>query len=302
MFYSEAFACSKEEDMMSCCLCNCVIDVKPRPLDPHDMYQQFEIIPYKTFFKDDGIFYARSIMGDGYPPNFLRKKGWEIYTNAPKNFELHEAKGINDALRSRLPEFRFPHSTKTSNSVVVGKWYCPFMFIKEGRLTDQVEASIFYEMTLEQKWKQVFEQKNEHNNKGSVVYIEASFPTEAVFIGDGCREAVWDERNMLDNGVIWFNCREGDNENEEFVGLNREIVERIKWEEERFGWVGSTEKRIESVNRKEKFEGTGRWKRFGCYVLVERFVLKRMDGSLVLAYEFCHAHHTKTIFDYDLYF
>ncbi|KAL7610875.1 hypothetical protein Lser_V15G11926 [Lactuca serriola] len=295
----EAFACSKEEDMMSCCLCNCVIDVNPRPLDPYDVYQQFEIIPYETFFKGDGSFYAKSIAEDGYPPNFLRRKGWEIYTKTPTNYELHEAKGIDDALRSRLPEFSFPHSTKTSNSVVVGKWYCPFMFIKEGKLTDQVKTSIFYEIALEQKWERVFEQKHDHNNKGNVVHVKVAFPSEVVFIGEGWREAVWDEGNMV-NGVLQFISRGDNNGNEEIVGLNREVFERMRWEEERFGWGGGrekTQKRIESINRKEKFEGIGGWKRFGCYVLVERFVLKRMDGSLVLAYDFYHARHIRTIFD-----
>ena len=137
--------------MTPCCFCNCVRDIKPRPLDPHDVYQQFEIIPYSTLCKGSGSFYAKSLADDGFPPNFLRRKGWEIYTKTPKNYELREAKGINVALRSQLPELNFQPSTKNSIPVVVGKWYCPFIFIKEGRLTKPVTKFVFYEMTLEQR-------------------------------------------------------------------------------------------------------------------------------------------------------
>ncbi|XP_024994583.1 uncharacterized protein LOC112527951 [Cynara cardunculus var. scolymus] len=292
----EAYACSKEEDMAQCCFCNCVRDVKPRPLDPQDIYQQFEIIPYQTSCNGDGSFYAKSLADDGFPPHFLSRKGWNIYTKTPKNYELREAKGINVALRSRLPELNFPPSTKTSNLVVVGKWYCPFIFIKEGRLADQVKESVFYEMTLEQKWEQIFEQENEHNKEENIVYVTAAFHSEAVAIGENLREATWDEKNVV-NGVVWFKSLGGDNEKEESVGLNLEIVERLRWEEEKVGWVSGGNKRIERVKREEKFEGIGGWRRFGCYVLVERFVLKRMDGSLILAYDFGHKHQIKTIFE-----
>ncbi|KAK1423181.1 hypothetical protein QVD17_18476 [Tagetes erecta] len=292
----EAFTCSKEEDKAQCCFCSCVRDVKPRPLDLNNMYQQFEIVPYATLCSGDGSFYAKSIVDDSYPPYFLRRKGWQIYSKTPKNYELREAKGINDSLRSRLPDLNFPPSTKSSNHVVVGKWYCPFVFIKEGRLSEQVKKSIYYEMTMEQRWERVFEHENEHNRKGDVVSVNTAFRSEAVFIGENRVEAMWDERNVVD-GVIWFTCLGGDSEREESVGLNVAIVERMRWEVEKVGWVGGGEKRIERVKREVKFEGIGGWKSFGCYVLIERFVLKRMDGSLVLTYDFAHSNQIKSIFD-----
>ncbi|KAJ0652075.1 hypothetical protein HanOQP8_Chr15g0568031 [Helianthus annuus] len=282
--------------MAQCCFCNCVRDVKPRPLDTHDIYQQFEIVQKGTQCSGDGSFYAKSLADDGYPPYFLRRKGWQIYSKTPKNYELHEAKGIDDSLRSRLPDLNFPPSTKTSNPVVVGKWYCPFVFIKEGRLSDMVKKSIFYELTLEQKWERVFEHENKQNNEGDVVYVDVALRSEAVFIGESRVEATWDERNVVD-GAIWFTCLGGDNGREESVGLNVEIVERMRWEEEKVGWVDGGEKRTNRVKRNEKFEGIGGWKRFGCYILIERFVVKRMDGSLVLTYEFGHTHQIKSIFE-----
>ncbi|KAL4303782.1 hypothetical protein GQ457_10G027810 [Hibiscus cannabinus] len=68
------------------------------------------------------------------------------------------------------------------------------------------------------------------------------------------------------------------------VGLSLVIVERMKWEEERSGWKGGHER----LKKMEKNGGV--WNKFGCYVLVERFVLRRMDGSLVLTYDFKHTH------------
>ncbi|KAM0010436.1 hypothetical protein Hdeb2414_s0006g00209341 [Helianthus debilis subsp. tardiflorus] len=293
----EAFTCSKEEDMTQCCFSSCVNDVKPRSLDPHNIYQQFEIVHKETLFSSDGSFYAKSLADDGYPPYILRRKRWEIYGKTPKNYKLFEAKGINDSLRSRLPDLSFPPSTKSSNHVVVGKWYCPFVFIKEQQLSEQVKNSMYYEMTLEQKWEQVFEHEKEHNNEGNVVSVNVVVRSEAVFIGESQIEAAWDERNVVD-GTIWFTCVGGNNGREESVGLNVAIVERMKWEEERVGWVGGGgEQRIKRVKRDEKFEGIDGWNRFGCYVLVERFVLKRMDGSLVLTYEFGHTHQIRSIFE-----
>lgn len=156
-----------------------------------------------------------------------------------------------------------------------------------------MKESIFYEMTLEQKWERIFEQENEQNDEGNVVSVTTSFRSEVVVISESHREAIWDEKNVV-NGVVWFTC---ENEKEESVGLNLEIVERMRWEEEKVGWVSGGDKRIKRVKREEKFEGVGRWRRFSCYVLVERFVLKRMDGSLVLAYDFGHTHQIKTIFE-----
>jgi hypothetical protein len=43
-----------------------------------------------------------------------------------------------------------------------------------------------------------------------------------------------------------------------------------------------------SVKRTEEFDGKGEWRKFGCYVLVERFALKRMDGNVVLTFDFRH--------------
>ena len=271
--------------MGTCCFCNVVKDVKPRPLDPQDIYQQFEISLVEGTCTSKGSFTAKSIAPDGFPPNFLRREGWNLSTSTPRNFELGEAAGLDPSLRARLPDFNFPLNSKSSEPVVVGKWYCPFMFVKEGELKDRVRRSVYYEMTLEQKWEQIFACENNYNEGNNTVAVDVVVQGEVVAIPQG--EAVQDERNE-DDGVRWFRSSSGAG-----VGLRLEIIERMKWEQVRAGWDG--EKRKEArVERAEEYGGSGGWREFGCYALVETFVLNRMDGSLVLSYGFKHTHQIKS--------
>lgn len=80
-----------------------------------------------------------------------------MYAEKPKDFAIGEAHGINDTLRKKLPEFKFPISNKTSARMEVGKWYVPFMFVKESgmNLKEQMEKSMYYEMTLDQRWEKI---------------------------------------------------------------------------------------------------------------------------------------------------
>ena len=47
-----------------------------------------------------------------------------------------------------------------------------------------------------------------------------------------------------------------------------------------------------NVKRTEEYHGkdTIGWRKFGCYVLVEKFVLKRVDGSVLLTHDFKHTN------------
>ena len=159
------------------------------------------------------------------------------------------------------------------------------MFVKEGELKDRVRRSVYYEMTLEQKWEQIFACENNYNEGNNTVAVDVVVQGEVVAIPQG--EAVQDERNE-DDGVRWFRSSSGAG-----VGLRLEIIERMKWEQVRAGWDG--EKRKEArVERAEEYGGSGGWRKFGCYALVETFVLNRMDGSLVLSCGFKHTHQIKS--------
>ncbi|XP_077236560.1 uncharacterized protein LOC143878130 [Tasmannia lanceolata] len=257
----KASTCSREEDIGTCCFCNYVRDVKPPPLTHMNIYQQVEIVPRRL----SGYFTAKSVAQDGFPPEFLRRKGWRVYTSTPRDCQLGEAHGINVSLRICLPDFNFPISNKRSSSMVVGKWYCPFMFFgEEGSLKDQMKKSLFYEMSMEQLWEEVHMCEND-GSQGNFVEVNASVRRE----------------------IAWLHGEEA--VQEDYLA----IVERMRWEEVRGGWVEGKEMDVK-VERVEEFGGGGGgWKKFACYVLVERFVLRRMDGSVVLTYDFRHTHRAQ---------
>ncbi|KAL2349040.1 hypothetical protein Fmac_003040 [Flemingia macrophylla] len=276
----QASTSSKEEDKTTCLCCSFAKDVKPRPLRaPSDDYQQVEIMKKRHGFQ------AKSVAPDGIPPDFLRRKGWRVNATTPRNYHLNEALGSNDSLRSKLPHFNFSLSIASSESVVVGKWYCPFMFLKEGMgLKEQMKISTFYEVTLVQRWEKIFSKEDRKSGEDSVV-VDVVVQAEVVRVAG--RDAVWDENGMVGR-VLWFSSF-GDDGREMRVGMSLEVFERMKWEEERVGWKAS-EGREESVVRVEEFRGTNKWQRFGCYVLIESFEFRRMDGVLVLTYDFKHTH------------
>ncbi|XP_062109569.1 uncharacterized protein LOC133821075 [Humulus lupulus] len=159
----KAIKCSKKIDMGTSCFGRPYVqDVNSVSLDPLNTYQQIEIINQKNHCG----FTAKSIT-DGFPPEMLRFKYWTAQMETPKYYQLnHQAQGLNSSLRTILPSLNFPLSSDSSAPVVVGKWYCPFMFVEEVmKLKDQVETSMFYEMTLEQRWVRVFECDNIGNHK-----------------------------------------------------------------------------------------------------------------------------------------
>ncbi|XXG55308.1 hypothetical protein AAC387_Pa03g3006 [Persea americana] len=125
-------------------------------------------------------------------------------------------------------------------------------------------------------------------SRGNVVEVNATLQRQSV--GLFGEEAMQEDTHMAD-GMMWFHplsdMREGR------VGLNWAIVERMVWEEAKGGWEVRMEGAVR-IERVEEFHRSG-WKKVGCYVLVERFALRRLDGSLVLTYDFRHTHrvHSK---------
>ncbi|CAE5957380.1 unnamed protein product [Arabidopsis arenosa] len=273
----EASGSAKEEDKVSCCFCiRQVAEAKPKQLDPFDIYQQFEIHQKKPSSR---CYYATSVAPDGVPPWFLKRKEWTVECLRSQDFKLSDdAKGLNTELRAKLPGL--------SMSTVVGKWYVPFIFVKERDAKDQVKNSMYYSMTLEQRWKEVFSYENDKSENCDVV-VDVELDTEVVKL-EGQEIA----RGVEANGFVWFGV------GEKKIGLGSVVVERMKWEEERFGWTGKGDKeRSMTVKRLEKSTDGSLWKRYHCYVLIESFVLKRMDKSLVITYEFTHVDKLKTKWD-----
>lgn len=289
----EAYNNSKDEDVDTFCFYNSVSEVPIHPLDISDKYQEFEIYPRRSKVTLRSGFSAKSVAEDGYPPRFLSRR-WKLSASPSSDSSLGEASGVDDSLRAGKPEFDFTIANRCSESVVVGKWYCPFMFIKEGThrtLKEEMRKSMFYEITLEQKWEQVFSCDNDDGKKGNIVNVDAVVQKEVVVIAGW--EAMMDNKMDVAESFLWFNSINNVGEKNN-VGLSMAIVERMKWEQERVGWLGGKEKEFQ-VKKVEEFEGTNKgWKKFGCYVLVETFVIKRLDGSIVLTYAFKHHHQLRS--------
>ncbi|XP_038892947.1 uncharacterized protein LOC120081844 [Benincasa hispida] len=280
----KAYTSSSEEEKATFCCCKVVRDVPPRQFNPNNTYQQFQIIPTRSLSGHEG-FEAISMAADGIPPFLFRRPGWTAHTSKIDGFDSMEAHGVDSVLRSQLPDFNFPLPCKISSPVVVGKWYCPYIFIRDGDVDVQMDRSMYYEMTLEQSWEEIFECENfEDGNR--VVEFGVSVEKEVVVV---LGKTVAGGERDVGNGFVWFSPAK--------IGLSLAIVERIKWQEEEggFEWVEEGKEKEVKVKRREEFEGVGIvWKRFGCYVLVERFVLKRLDGTLVLSWEFRHTHQIRT--------
>ncbi|KAJ4811065.1 DUF1262 family protein (DUF1262) [Rhynchospora pubera] len=248
-YKGQVHTCSRKQDMTTCCFCRCITDVKPKPFDHRDIYQQIEIIPHK------GQFIAKSVASDGFVPWIFRQKYWELYEEKSKNCHLGDAFGINNAVRSNFLNLDI------AINAIAGKWYCPFIFVKEsGELKDQMKKTTFYEVILEQFWR------------------EAHSGIEKKRILLRGNETMKEEMESSD-GFVWFK-RTGDF-NSERIGLSFALWERIKWEENRNGWdegIGSLKDEV----------------KFGGFVFVERFSFKRLDGSLALALEFIHTDKLRT--------
>lgn len=262
---------------MPYCFCSSYVpEAKSKELDPYDIYQQFMIHQKKPSSR---YYYATSVAPDGVPPWFLKQKEWTVEYSRFQDFELRDdAKGLNKELRYELPDLGM--------SVVVGKWYIPFIFVKEREVEDQVKRSMYYSMTLEQRWEEVFSYENEKSENRDVV-VDVELEAEVVKL-EGQEVA----RGVDRNGFVWFGV--GD----EKIGLGSVVVERMKWEEERFGWTSKgDQEQAMAVKRLEKSKDDSFWRSYQCYVLIESFVLKRMDGSLVLTYEFTHFDKLKTKWD-----
>ena len=247
LIHRQASASSAEEDKGTCFGFKYIQDVKPRPLDPTDIYQQVEIIP-----KKNRGFKALSVAEDGFPPLYLRRKYWQLEMSEPLRYKLDEAPGLNSSLRAEFPSLDFSLSNSSSETVVVGKWYCPFMFIKEigAKVKHQVRKSRFYEMTLEQRWDKIFECENVGKDI-KVVSVDVFVNREEAFVEEKEAICAWEHAN---DGVNWYRCSsdgdKGEDQSGRLLGLSALTMERMRWEQERVGFkMDEFERQVNVENR-----------------------------------------------------
>ncbi|KAL8471903.1 hypothetical protein ACS0TY_029222 [Phlomoides rotata] len=240
-------------------------------------YQILEIRPYHS-----GGFCARSVEWDGCPPSFLRRGGWEVYTYPSSRLHLSETPGLRDNLtQTEFPEPNLPLHSRRSTPMVVGKWYCPFVYVKEEkmRVGDQMRKSLMYELRLKQWWEQIHLVENE-DNRNNVVDVDTRVKRLLCLV-----EGVEGEKDGGEgsDGFAWFKVK-GDCRGRGRVGLSSCLFEKMRWIQETRGWFDG-EREVRVHGRKE-IGSENVWRRFGCYMLVESFVLRRMDGSLLINFNF----------------
>uniref|UniRef100_A0A0E0B9J3 Uncharacterized protein n=1 Tax=Oryza glumipatula TaxID=40148 RepID=A0A0E0B9J3_9ORYZ len=282
-------ACSREEDKTTCCCCTCVNDVPPRPFKHDDLYLQVEVQPLPRTRR----FSAGAVAADGIPPEYLRRKGWKVSTESSKYDVADDADGVDVPLRRRTPDLGGGGgSTSPSPVVVVGRWYVPFIFVRvdddERRRVRKnlVRRCMFYKMTLEQSWKQIYNctRRRQRRRKSRRGWVARTYPAQEEEVGA--------------DGVKWFRPAAATTAavGRRALGLNVVVWERMRWELERGGWVAGDEEeeRIERVERCDVEGLQGQWDKFECYMLVETFVLTRMDGSVALSYQFSHTDKIRT--------
>ncbi|XP_047963498.1 uncharacterized protein LOC125208001 [Salvia hispanica] len=272
----QAYTCSREGDVGMCCCRRPRVESKTRPFDHRDRYQQLEIRPFHG-----GGFCARSVEWDGHPPNFLSKGGWEVYKAPSCRLHLHEGAGLLPTPPLGFPDRDLPLSARRSTPVVVGRWYCPCVMVKdeEMRAAEQMKKCMVYEVSLKQWWEQIHSVENEGGGKEAVVVDARVRRLVCRAIG---MEAEKEDGGGAD-GFVWFRGK-GECRRRVGVGLSLSLYEKMRWVQETRGWFdGEREVRVKG-NKEVGSESS--WTRFGCYVLVESFVFRRMDGSLLINFNF----------------
>ncbi|KAL6598544.1 hypothetical protein ACP70R_046243 [Stipagrostis hirtigluma subsp. patula] len=258
--------CSREEDVTTDCFCRCIRNAEPRPFDPADVYQQMEIVQHRR-----GEFTARAVADDGIPSTLYRGKYWKVYSSKSKKFDLVEAPGLDAALRSRQLAGATPlgDTFPAAATTTVGRWYCPFFLIKEGNVVprQQMSRSAFYEVVLEQRWEPVPEQ-------GHGVPKLAS---KTAFIGGSVEAKQEPQSPRRGDAYVWFRAAAAAAAAGQRFGVCTSVWERMLSEEHNGGWVDKED---------EEEEESG--KVSGGEVLVERFLMKRMDGSVAMVFDFVH--------------
>ncbi|KAJ4904533.1 hypothetical protein Rs2_18484 [Raphanus sativus] len=109
-------------------------------------------------------------------------------------------------------------------------------------------------MNLKQRWEEVYSYENV--SEASEVVVDVEVETEVVKL----EGEVTNLRETGANGVVWFSVIRDERQDKK-IGLGSVVVERIKWEEERFGWLNKCNEVRSSIKRTERFEGgSSQWK------------------------------------------
>lgn len=150
-------------------------------------------------------------------------------------------------------------------------------------MKEQMAKSLFYEWTLKQWWEKIYSCENDGSSSISNVVVISACVKRLVTLVYGM-EAEKDQNREFDDGFIWFSAKESYRRKAR-VGLNLAVFEKLIWLQEKRGW-GDDGDDVRVEGSKEISASETGWRRFGCYILVESFVLRKSDGSLVINFNF----------------
>lgn len=155
-----------------------------------------------------------------------------------------------------------------------------------------MKKCMYYSMTLEQKWEEIHYCERDESEQNDVVLVDVDVEREVVTVG-GMRARKIERVDPW--GFYWYRAFDPYKRKKASVGLSSAIVENMRWVEEDGGRPCGRERvvRVREEVRRLEGEGGHQWGRFKCYVLVESFCLRRLDGRLLIRYDFRHTHNIK---------
>ncbi|GLJ37553.1 hypothetical protein SUGI_0763210 [Cryptomeria japonica] len=242
--------CSTPEDIRPRCFCQCVNDIPPRFLQPTNPHQHLRITSAESGF------ISQCTASNSYSPAYLRMRTWCVLAKdlRGKQGRLPHVGGENADLRAQLASFEFPVSQRSSPAVIVGEWYCPFIFINEVGTPlkspkNQLMKCPFYKMDLEKFWEEIYSTQGRIGEKNDVVVDKILNVEEALLFGkEAIEEITYDDGSVLFRGV---GNQEGKTTG---VKLSWPIIARMREDQGRHGSdQGGKDVRVE-----KSFSGIGK--------------------------------------------
>lgn len=209
-FRESSTSTEREVERVTCCFCIRFNHVhrykKPQP-DPYDIHQQ--VVITTTSSPSCSYYHAKPADPNAILPAYLMSS-WTLENRTSTLRLIDDAKGLNVELRSKLPGLDM--------SVVVGKWYVPFLFVKEGDIIDQVKISMYYNMTLHQRWEEVFFYENVHNEDCIQVAVDVDLEAQVIKV-EGQKINI-ETTNLDAKGIVWFQVLDHEGKQEDRFKVN----------------------------------------------------------------------------------
>ncbi|TQD75209.1 hypothetical protein C1H46_039250 [Malus baccata] len=293
----QAYTCSTDENLGTCCFCTYVRDVPSQPFNPNNIYQQYEI-QQKGSCNQFGGFVAKSIASDG-PLSMYKKSPEDLSLPPPEGpnsgilviqdeeaettccFGLCKSHELLDMPLPQNKNLTLRYVTQMGQSQHVSHFYTAFI----PGLNQPLASNRYYAIQSRGKLEGQAYTCSTDENLGTCCFCTyvKDVPSQPFNPNNIYQQYEIQQKGSCNQfGGFVAKSIASDGYPPKFLG--------------RKGWEINTST-PRDFHLVEEFGGVYKWRKFGCYVLVERFVLKRMDGSLVLTYDFRHTHHIRSTWE-----